>query len=155
MTDQPQDEVIYDDDSLSLLSDVGRWLQAMKKPGAKVDYKTDLQANLVPLILQMFQVLSARITETEKIVVEQLEENTLQPAFAERLFDVFALAEAAFKSGLVSTEDEAVKKFRAAVAEITVEINDSIIDVEDEDEDEEVTGEIEPDGEPAEEEAVV
>lgn len=126
-------ENIYDPDSMSLLADVARWAETLKS-NKKLEYKDDLKANLLPLILQMFQVLSVRITETEKILVETLEDNTLQPEFAERILAVFALGDAALAESLVSTESEAAKKFRAAVAEITPEIQDAVIDVDEDEE---------------------
>lgn len=140
-------EQIYDEDSLSLLNDLNRW--TAQRPKAAADPKIDL----LPIMLQMFHVLSSRIHELDAILVEQLEENTLQPAFAQSILDAFDLAEKAIASALVPSDSEPVKAFRSAVAVLTPQILESVIDAA---EDEEVAddGDDETDGEDAEEETV-
>lgn len=144
---------IYDEESMSFLKDVAGWIQNARK-ATKIDYKSDLQANLLPTMLRMFEVLSTRINEVESVVMEQLEENTLQPELANAILAAFALAEEAFKSALVSTENEAVKKFRAAVAELTPQIQEAVIEEPDDvEEDEEEEDETNADGTTEEETA--
>lgn len=126
-----QVENIYDDNTISLLNDLKGWVEDLKKK-PKVDYKTDALGNLVPLIVRIVEVTATRMYETEQVVMEQLNENTLQPDFAAEILAVLALAEEAINAALVPPDNEKVKQFRAAVAELVPKIEEATLDLDDE-----------------------
>lgn len=138
------EEAIYDDNTVSLLNDLKGWVDDLKKK-PKVDYKTDAIANLVPLIVRLVEVTAMRMHETEQVVMEQLNENTLQPDFAAEILAVLALAEEAIKAALVPSDHEKVKQFRAAAAELIPKIEEATLDFEEGEDSEESSDEGEDD----------